>query len=551
MKLKILSLLLTLLLSTYTNSIEVTTGNLLPNAGDGVDWNSSSTDMINDGGSGFVTNGQSFNGFTITCPTGQANCGYKYDVGGDFEVTGTATVSADDIKLYSNSITQSMLDTGITLNSNVDVANCESVEGNCESKTGSNDTHTTTMVLKDSDGNILSSVSQTRNEITGFKGNCNGYPGSNASGVTAACGQYTDTLIHNDVGANNVDWSWSGTDSHGSSTSRGGPNLLGTSLYMTYNTDEYNPIDDDAQDAIDEIENNIPDLPDFEEEFTFEEIDFNDDFYFPEEFDMPEEFEIIEMPVDMEEAFSIVAEEMPGEFEEMEMEEEFVEMEIEEAPMELATNEKPEMEMEEKPEMETIKEEPEEMEVAEKKEMKEPEPTEEEMTEPEEEVTNDEPTEEDNSTMENESEEKESVSEAAENESEEDGPSEKKAEDTAVNDTNETKIADKKVNKSVNIDEVKVDEVKVDVKEVTLFSEQDSLDSYSTMAFYGEENLDYEVNNDFFIQTNLIGYTKQIYENVSLTVYIENDPVEIQRKKLEELSIQKAGIMLELKLLKQ
>ena len=46
MKLKILSLLLTLLLSTYTNSIEVTTGNLLPNAGDGVDWNSSSTDMI-------------------------------------------------------------------------------------------------------------------------------------------------------------------------------------------------------------------------------------------------------------------------------------------------------------------------------------------------------------------------------------------------------------------------------------------------------------------------------------------------------------------------
>ena len=173
------------------------------------------------------------------------------------------------------------------------------------------------------------------------------------------------------------------------------------------------------------------------------------------------------------------------------------------------------------------------------------------MTEPEEEVTNDEPTEEDNSTMENESEEKESVSEAAENESEEDGPSEKKAEDTAVNDTNETKIADKKVNKSVNIDEIKVDEVKVDVKEVTLFSEQDSLDSYSTMAFYGEENLDYEVNNDFFIQTNLIGYTKQIYENVSLTVYIENDPVEIQRKKLEELSIQKAGIMLELKLLKQ
>ena len=97
----------------------VTTGNLLPNKNDGVDWNSSSTDMINDGGSGYVSNNSTFNGFTITCPTGQANCGYKYDVGGDFEVTGTATVTADDIALTNNSINQSMLDNGITLNSNI------------------------------------------------------------------------------------------------------------------------------------------------------------------------------------------------------------------------------------------------------------------------------------------------------------------------------------------------------------------------------------------------------------------------------------------------
>ena len=66
------------------NSQTITTGNLLPNKNDGVDWNSSTTDMINDGGSGYVSNGTNVNGFTITCPTGQANCGYKYDVGGDF-----------------------------------------------------------------------------------------------------------------------------------------------------------------------------------------------------------------------------------------------------------------------------------------------------------------------------------------------------------------------------------------------------------------------------------------------------------------------------------
>ena len=168
MKLTISSLLLTLCLLTCTaNSVEVTTGNLLPNANDGVDWNSNSTDQINPGGSGYVTNGSTVNGFDITC-TNQSNCGYKYSVGGDFEVTGDTTVSVEDVGLTSNSITQSMLDNGVTLNSYIDVANCESTQGNCESKGGSNDTHTTTIVLKDSSGNVLSTTTQTRNEVTGF-----------------------------------------------------------------------------------------------------------------------------------------------------------------------------------------------------------------------------------------------------------------------------------------------------------------------------------------------------------------------------------------------
>ena len=32
---------------------------------------------INPGGSGYVSNGTVVNGFTITCPTSQSNCGYK------------------------------------------------------------------------------------------------------------------------------------------------------------------------------------------------------------------------------------------------------------------------------------------------------------------------------------------------------------------------------------------------------------------------------------------------------------------------------------------
>ena len=90
MRTLLLTVLLTILTLT-TSAEEITTGNLLPNAGDGVDWNSSSTDQINPGSSGYVSNNATMNGFTVTCPTSQSNCGYKWSVGGDFEVTGTAT----------------------------------------------------------------------------------------------------------------------------------------------------------------------------------------------------------------------------------------------------------------------------------------------------------------------------------------------------------------------------------------------------------------------------------------------------------------------------
>ena len=313
------------------NSQTITTGNLLPNKNDGVDWNSSTTDMINDGGSGYVSNGTNVNGFTITCPTGQANCGYKYDVGGDFEVTGTATVSASDVKLYSNTITQPMLDNGITLNSHVDVANCESTQGNCESKGGANDSHTTTVVLKDNSGNTLSTVSQTRTEVTGFKGNCNGYPGSSGS-VAQACGQYNDRIIYLGLGANNVDWSWTGTDSNYTNQFRQGPNLLGASLNMTYNNVEFNPIDEDTQDDIEDINEDINDIvenipDDFDwntDDLYFEDeiIIIDDEFVFDDTFTF-EEIYIDELPP-IEEFDMEVFEEMP----EMEMvffEEEFSE----------------------------------------------------------------------------------------------------------------------------------------------------------------------------------------------------------------------------------
>ena len=317
----------------------ITTGNLLPNSGDGVDWGSNSTEQIHSGsGSGYVTNGSTINGFDITC-TNQSNCGYKYSVGGDFEVTGTATVTADNIDLTNNSINQSMLDNGITLNSYIDVANCESTEGNCESKGGSNDSHTTTIVLKDSSGNVLSTTTQTRTEVTGFQGNCNGYPGTTTTGITTNCGQYNDRIIYLGVGSNKVDWSWQGTDSNYSNQSRQGPNLLGASLNMTYNNTEFSPIDDTTQEVIEDIDTDIVDIiEDIPEDFNWyeedlpmfeipieEEVYFEDNMGWEEDFYIPfEDIETVymeELPPIMEE-FEIDFQEMPS-VEEVFFEEDF------------------------------------------------------------------------------------------------------------------------------------------------------------------------------------------------------------------------------------
>ena len=304
-----------LFLFTVAQADTVTTGNLLPNAGDGVDWGSTSTEQINPGGSGTVSNNTTLNGFDVTCSASQANCGYKYSVGGDFEVTGTTTLSVDDIALTDNNRTQEMLDNGITLNSYIDVANCDNQAGNCEGKSGATDSHTVTIQLKDSTGTVLSTTTQTRTDIDGFQGNCNGYPTSSSGGQTADCGQYNDQVIYNSHGSNKVDWSWSGTDNNTGSGQRGGPNLLGAALTMTYDDTVLNQ---DASDSLDQVQDDLGDLDeqvfDDVQEFFFEE----DTFSFNEE----PQFEM-EMPMEMEMDTFQFAEEFIEEFF-MEMDQEFM-----------------------------------------------------------------------------------------------------------------------------------------------------------------------------------------------------------------------------------
>jgi hypothetical protein len=579
-----------LFLFTIANADPITTGNLLPNAGDGVDWGSTSTEQINPGSSGTVANGATLNGFDVTCPASQANCGYKYSVGGDFEVTGTATLSVDDIPLTNNTRTQEMLDNGITLNSYVDVANCDSQPGNCEGRSGNADSHTVTIELKDSSGNTLSTTTQTRTEIVGFQGNCNGYPSSNSGGQTANCGQYNDQVIYNNHGSNKVDWSWSGTDNNTGSGQRGGPNLLGAALTMTYDDTVLNQ---DASDSLDQVQDDLGNLGDQ----VFDDVQ---EFFFEENFTFNEEpqFEM-EIPMDMPMETFQFAEEFIEEFF-MEFEPEFMMepegMTMEEGPIvmfaddvmmeevyeesneivatflpmmppeeeEAFTQEKPVMMTDTFQEEEMIEEEPPMMtesfpqeEMIEEKPamMTESLPQEEEMIE--EEMIEEEPT------------------EMAEEESVEEKPAKVvQAKDEKKKEVKEKKLVSKTPKKSTvqtkKIKEQKaiqqkkalvknlarvMDKVDKDIKNISknlqikniiklqaMTSQQESLDQYQATSFYKPKDI-------YLDQLNLID-NRIIYADKSLASYIQNDKMEIKARKLQEIRSRKQQILIELEVLK-
>ena len=593
-----------LFLITAAQADSITTGNLLPNAGDGVDWGSTSTEQINPGGSGTVSNGATINGFDVTCSASQANCGYKYSVGGDFEVTGTATLSVDDIPLTNNTRTQEMLDNGITLNSYIDVANCDSQPGNCEGKSGNADSHTVTIELKDSSGNTLSTTTQTRTEIVGFQGNCNGYPGNNSGGHAANCGQYNDQVIYNSHGSNKVDWSWSGTDNNTGSGQRGGPNLLGAALTMTYDDTVLNQ---DASNSLDQVQNDLGGL----QEEVFDDVQ---EFFFEENFTFNEEpqFEM-EIPMEMEMNTFQFAEEFIEEFF-MEFEPQFMMepegMTMEEGPIvmfaddvmmeevyeesneivatflpmmppeeeESFAQEKPPMMTDTFQEEEMIEEEPPMMMMTEsfpQEEMIEEKPA--MMTEsfPEEEMMEEDMLEEPTEMAEEEMVEEETT-EMAEEESVEEKPTKmvqakdekKKEEIKEKKPTSETPkksvVQTKKIKEQKAIQQKKalvknlarvMEKVDKDIKNISknlqikniiklqaMTSEQESLDQYQATSFYKPKDI-------YLDQLNLID-NRVIYADKSLATYIQNDKMEIKARKLQEIRSRKQQILIELEVLK-
>ncbi len=323
---------------------------------------------------------------------------------------------------------------------------------------------------------------------------------TDVTGINGA--NFTDTLIYTGTGSNVGNINISGSDANAPAY-LGGPNVDNISVTMTYDDTVI------ANEVIEEINEVFEDL-----ESVFEYIEFEQ---------IQEIFEEMVVfftePPPMEEELSF--EPVLMAIEEMPMEEEVV-MEIEEEMV---------MELEE-----TIEEDVMEMEAAEEK------PIEEEIVE-------------------------EEPKQIAEKSNEEEIKEEKPTSET----TNKSTVSTEKVTKQKKIQsktkttnvksqskfvalEKTMEKVDKDIKDISknlqikniikldaMASDQASLDMYN-VPFYKSENI--------YLDQLEIQDLRQVYAEITLNSYIGNDPVKIREDKLQQITIERNQLLLELEVLK-
>ena len=119
-----------------------------------------------------------------------------------------------NFNLYSDTITQPMLNNGITLNSTAEVQNGEGGVGGWRS--GATDTFTIRLQIKDDSGNVLATTTQERTDVTGINGE-----------------NFTDSLSYTGINSNIGNIFISGSDGD-APANLGGPNVDNISVTMTY-----------------------------------------------------------------------------------------------------------------------------------------------------------------------------------------------------------------------------------------------------------------------------------------------------------------------------
>ena len=559
----------------------VVTGNILPNAGNSVSsYNSGTTPVISDNTSDTtMSNNTTLDGFAITCDTANGQnggCGafFTYDkaveAAHDLKITSTATLVGIDGtgQTSSNTITSTTdkLDNGITLDSTIDMQNCEwsGSAFRCGDSTGAADSYTVNIRILDSSDEELAAVTQTRTNDAGYYANSE---------------TFTNQLVYTGTGASKYEWSWEGVDGSGSTsnhTNQRGPNLLGAKLLMTFDSEDYVTISTESQTALTSVETTFAELEEIfaetvsvvaEDPVTFsmeieEETSFEEFFSFEEETIELQVYTPAAAPIEtvakMETAIVELKEtktvqtikkqvietvqetisaktETPKETLPMVSKKETLPSTQKEEPKAKAVASAP-------PGKETVAKQPTKMvqNTHEEKKEKAVEEKKEAKEEKKEKVKK-----ESKIAKKEETEEKESA--------EEESSSESPTEVSSANTSKQKKIQQKKALVK-NIDRV-MDKVDSEVKDIAknlqikniikleaMTSEQASLDIYSKALFYEPKDI-------YLDQLNIFD-NRQIYANVSLASYIKNDKVAVKAEALHEINLKKQRLLKELELLK-
>ena len=466
----IVSILLLMILTHTISAEEITTNNLITN--------------------GNFETGNS-NGWTTTGDVQVlGDCCTLNNVASNYDLEfGDSGSIEQQFNLSSDTITQNMLNNGITLNSTVEVQNGECGVSGCWGGSGAADSFTITLKIKDASGNVLATTTNVRTNVTGING-----------------ANFQDTLIYTGENSNLGNLNIAGTDANAPSN-LGGPNLDNINVTMTYDNVV---IATEIQEEIKEIEEEINEvIKNFiYETFKEESIEFET---------MPEELEVMAAEITAE-----IIEEVKESFEPPTMmasmpekEPEFIEeaTEIveeiyeEEAPIPMASEKEEMVQEEEKEEIASVQEE----------------------------ETNKEKSEVKTQTEEEKSNSQESPTEVVSTKS---NTKQKKVQ--SKKNINITKIMDK-VDAQVK-DIAKNLVVKNIIKLDAMAEEQASLSLYANKEFY--------LPKDIYLDQLNIFDSRLIYDNVRLTNYIVNDKVFIKEQKLNKLNIKKQKLLIELQELK-